>query len=153
MSSWIRKLHQAVMEDHLPSLRRHLKKVSGSGDGVHQQRLQDIQEWSLDRGCPLQAAAHLGYNEMVRLLVAAGIDVNSYSVDKMIRGSRYTALHCAAVADEVSTVKILLELGADPELLGWKNSHCAATALDFAIEKGNWGVVEVLRRHTGQCTF
>ena len=145
-SSWIRKLHQAVMEDHLPSLRRHLKKVSG--DDVHQQRLQDIQEWSLDRGCPLQAAAHLGYNEMVRLLVAAGIDVNSYSVDKL-RGSRYTALHCAAVANEVSTVKILLELGADPELLGWWSLNYWGTAMYFAIWKGNWEAARVLG-HAGK---
>ena len=148
MSSWVESLHRTVIEDRLPTFRRYLRKASGSDEGL---RLQDIKEWSLDEGCPLQAAARLGRNEMVRLLVAAGIDVNSYSVDK-IRGSRYTALHCAAIGNEVSTVKILLELGADPELLGWKNSYCAATALDFAIEKGNWGVVEVLR-HTGQCTF
>ena len=149
MSSRIWKLHQAVIDDHLPSLRYHLKKLSG--DGVHHQRLQDIKEWSVDEGCPLQEAARFGRNEMVRLLVAAGIDVNSYSVDE-IRDTRYTALHCAAIGNEVSTVEILLELGADPELLGWKNSHYAATALRFALEKRNMDVVEVLY-HTGKCCF
>ena len=148
MSSWVESLHRTVIEDRLPTFRRHLRKASGSDEGL---KLQDIKEWSLDEVCPLQAAARLGRNEMVRLLVAAGIDVNSYSVDE-IRGSRYTALHCAAIGNEVSTVEILLELGADPELLGWKNSHYAATALRYAFEKRNMDVVEVLY-HTGKCSF
>ena len=145
MSSWVESLHRTVIEDRLPTFRRHLRKASGSDEGL---RLQDIKEWSLDEGCPLQAAARLGRNEMVRLLVAAGIDVNSYSVDE-IRGSRYTALHCAAVANEVSTVKILLELGADPELLGWWSPNYWGTAMYFAIRKGNWEAARVLG-HAGK---
>ena len=141
ISSWIGKLHQAVLENHFPTLRRLLKEVKG---GDEDWRLEGIMEWSLQGGCPLHLAAHLGRDGMVKLLVAAGIDVNSYFVGETAGGFRYTALHYAAAANSVSTVKILLELGANPTLEGCSHYN-KGTALTFAIRKGNWEVVEIFR--------
>ena len=98
-------------------------------------------EWTAAGGYPLQEAAGLGRDDMVRVLVVKGIDVNSYSVD---RGNRWTALHWAAQGNHVSTIKILLQLGADKTALGSWGPFYKGTPLEFAARRGNQAAVQVL---------
>ena len=53
-------------------------------------------------------AAELGRPEAIRLLVELGFDVNARS--------RTTALHQAALRGDMTTIKLLVELGADPTI-------------------------------------
>jgi ankyrin repeat protein len=72
--------------------------------------------WSSTISCPLHAAARSGYNGLVRELVSAGINVNS--VKEFSNGDAATALHWAVYGQQLKTVKLLLELGADESVVG-----------------------------------
>ena len=74
-------------------------------------------DWSITYGtCPLHTAVYLGRDELVRLMVAGGISINSYSIDANAR-LIWTPLHCAANHGIASMTMLLLELGAQEDLL------------------------------------
>ena len=136
MSSWLENVHRAVIDNHILTVRRLL-------DGAR--NLRGKKEYPTTSGYPLQEAAALGRDDMVRHLVAAGMDVNSYSVNTSA-GTRWTALHWAAHGDKASTVEVLLELGADKTALGrWHHYH-TGTPLDLACMRGNKNVMVILCR-------
>ena len=107
-SSWIRTLHWAVTRNYPAIVKRLLENNSDEENQI----LLETMQWTSPDECPLHAAAALGLDDMVRLLIAAGIDINSYSVNKST-GTRWSALHWAVYYNRVSTVKLLVELGAD----------------------------------------
>ena len=59
----------------------------------------------------LMVAAHEGHQDIVKILFDYGADLNKSSIH-----DGFTALHCAAKNNKVDTVRLLLALGADPQL-------------------------------------
>ena len=81
------------------------------------------------RGLLTWAAAE-GAPNSVSLLLAAGFDVNSMGRDDVASNDPWhTALHVAAEKGDTTLVRILLDAGADPNIVDHRFS---ATALDWA---------------------
>jgi ankyrin repeat protein len=70
-------------------------------------------------------ASMCGRIDLVRLLVACGVDVNSSPPGSFRTGA---ALHTAAIQGQVGVVRFLLEHGADPRI---KDARYQGTALDW----------------------
>ena len=87
----------------------------------------------------LTAAAGPGQIGLVKLLLAAGADVNAKSAVDLF-GKICTPLMAAAEGGWTEIVPILLEAGADVNA-----SVEGKTALDFAIENRHADVVDLLR--------
>lgn len=88
---------------------------------------------------PLHLAAYFGHRAVVRLLIAAGADVNAVAPNP----SQVRPLHSAVSGRHGGVVEILLDAGADPDppqTHGW-------TALHSAAHQGNARVVEMLLDH------
>ena len=88
----------------------------------------------------LQAAAERGDLEMVRLLLAAGAEVEIRVPSDMDQG---TALQFAAIAGSMSVVTLLIQQGADvfaPAMGG----YYGRTALEGAAEHGRLDIVQLL---------
>jgi ankyrin repeat protein len=128
---------------------------------------------SPDAGAPLFHAAAEGFTEIVKMLLAAGANPNA-SIGEGSQG--FSALAVASLRGHVEIVKELLEHHADPNLTtSISNPLVAAaiegspetvllllkagatpsvringkTALDFARERHNYVVVDVLKSHKG----
>ena len=86
---------------------------------------------------PLHVAAYGGHREAMRALVAAGADPNALEND------RYDIVTIAAVANDVSTLTVALELGASA---GNVTSRYDGTALIAAAHLGHTDVVRTLIR-------
>jgi ankyrin repeat protein len=84
---------------------------------------------------PLHVAAYTANHEAMRLLVDAGADPNALEHD------RYDIVTIAAVADDLPTLRLALELGASP---GNTTSLYDGTALIAAAHLGHVEVVETL---------
>ena len=123
MSSCENQLYSSVQFNELTIFKSilHRREVCVNGN-------LGREEWTYGTA-PLHLAAYYGRVEMVKLLVEAGVKVNSYS--NMETQIQATALHYAAYNNHISTVKLLLELGADKTLKG-KFGHINGTPLECA---------------------
>jgi hypothetical protein len=84
---------------------------------------------------PLHVAAYAGHHEAMRALVAAGADQNALERD------RYDVVTVAAVANDVGTLRVALELGASAKNI---TSRYDGTALIAAAHLGHAEVVRTL---------
>ena len=108
------RLHQAALDGDLDEIRRLLQ-------GDHLKLINVFNELSLT---PLMCAAMNGHVEVVKLLIAAGADVNAHDARRI--GN--TALNEVAGDGAFEMIEVLLEAGADPTIRGWMNLN----ALDRA---------------------
>ena len=108
------RLHQAASDGNLDEIRRLLQSD-------HIKLINVFDEMSLT---PLMCAARGGHVEAVKLLIAAGADVNAYDASRI--GN--TALNEVAGDGAFEMIEVLLEAGADPTIRGWMNLN----ALDRA---------------------
>ena len=87
-------------------------------------------------------AAAQGRTDALRLLAGLGFDVNAFGRGDIPSDQPWeTALHRAAIADDVVSVQLLLSLGADPSL---RDRRFDGTALDWAEHFGTERVVALL---------
>lgn len=84
---------------------------------------------------PLHVAAFRAHHDAMRLLIRNGADVNALEKD------RYDIITIAAVADDVATLKVALELGGNAKAV---TSRYDGTALIAAAHLGHDEVVRVL---------
>lgn len=106
-------------------------------------------EWLLSHGAdverldestlvtPLVVAAKQGWEEVVRLLLKAGADVNNAPEVS----EKYTALMAAAANGQGAMVRLLLEAGADPSHREWWGSNAA----ELADSRGHPEVAQQIR--------
>lgn len=86
---------------------------------------------------PLHEAAVRGEQEIAKLLLEYGADVNALGGQHQI-----TSLHAAAAGGHFETVKLLLDAGADP---GLRDQGTSATAEEWAKFFGHPQISELLR--------
>ncbi|CAF3543844.1 unnamed protein product [Fusarium graminearum] len=147
--------HGAKQKDMMITLLHHGADVSLCGevvlydksllDGMHWDAGRDIGEGNgtvtLDAP-PLVCAAALELDWAVRLLVEHGADCNSRAVGRHFRKAG-SALVYAAQAGNLSTVQLLLSLGADTSI-----EDCfGMTALMWATKKGFLKMERLLKAH------
>lgn len=96
----------------------------------------DVNELEANGDAPLVMAAYKGYNEIVRVLLEAGADVEA--VDPSMKA---TALHAAAYAGRAEAAQLLVDFHIDINKQGPYNGY---TALHDAIWQNNVEVVKVL---------
>ena len=84
---------------------------------------------------PLHVATYFGRRDVIAVLARAGADLGAKERD------RYDAVTIAAVADEVATLRVLLDLGASAKLV---TSRHDGTALIAASHLGHDEVVKLL---------
>ncbi|MCW8944264.1 MAG: ankyrin repeat domain-containing protein [Sedimenticola sp.] len=116
-----------------------LPKAAAQGDLTRivelLKRGSNIDERDNYRRTPLHIAAYGGHHDVMRELVAAGADPNALENDY------YDIVTIAAVANDVETLKLSLELGCRP---GNITSRYDGTALIAAAHLGHDEVVRVL---------
>ena len=111
------RLHEASATGDLDEIKRLLQTD-------HLKLINVFDELSLT---PLMHAAKNGQVEAVKLLLAAGADVNAH--DARLIGN--TALNEVAGDGDFTMIETLLEAGADPTIRGWMNLN----ALDRASHR------------------
>ncbi|WP_437917815.1 ankyrin repeat domain-containing protein [Sphingobacterium sp. LRF_L2] len=84
---------------------------------------------------PLHTALTGNYNQISKMLVEAGAEVNIF------QNARITPLHIAAQQGNIDMIIVLLENGADISL----KTDFGATASDLALEKGHKEISEILK--------
>ena len=90
--------------------------------------------WLQSQSTPLIEAARGGHEEVIRVLLKAGAEVN-----KMVKHGM-SPLHLAVSFGHIEIVKLLLESGADPN----EESSGRVTSLQLAALKGHHDVCKVL---------
>jgi ankyrin repeat protein len=96
-------------------------------------------------GTALSAAAHLGYVEVVRILIAHKAPLDH------VNGRGWTALHEAVVLgnggpNHVATVEALVKAGADPDI----KDRRGATPLTYARQRGYQEMIKILEPARGR---
>lgn len=113
---------------------------------VLRERLQEdpsgVSAWSPDGFTALHYAAFFGGPEAVRIVVAAGADLELPARNEEF-APQARPLHSAAAAGRVDSCAALLEAGADPNA----KQHGGYTPLLEAAAQGNPELVDLLLRH------
>jgi uncharacterized protein len=116
--------------------------------GEHDRLLEYLQaggdpNWRTDRDLSLLAWASVqGQSQAVETLLHFGAEV-----DAPVRANN-TALHWAVRGDSVDVARILLDNGANVNVLGGPNRDLSP--MQLAINRGNQDMVELLRQYGGE---
>jgi ankyrin repeat protein len=116
-----------------------LHLAAALGDAVQASRLvaggADVNIRDGYERTPLHVATYFGRRDVIAVLAGAGADLAAKERD------RYDAVTIAAVADDVATLRVLLELGASAKLV---TSRHDGTALIAAAHLGHDEAVKLL---------
>ena len=118
-----RGLHAAAASGDLAALNRALREKP------------DVDARDSHGRTPLHVAAYGAHRDIIRALAAAGADMKAKD------SRRYDIVTIVAVGDDVETLRLAIELGADP---GAVTSPYDGTALIAAAHLGHAEVVRVL---------
>eukprot|EP00095_Tigriopus_kingsejongensis_P010190 maker-scaffold105_size367834-snap-gene-2.31 protein:Tk10190 transcript:maker-scaffold105_size367834-snap-gene-2.31-mRNA-1 annotation:"ankyrin repeat protein" len=134
--TWQKLMWNAVSQNEIGEIQRliHEHKVTDE--------LRTLRIWRNEEA-PIHLAAYCGYNDILTLFLDHGVDVDSYNVYS--DGYKVTCLHFAIYRNKVSTVKLLMERGADPSLVGvWGSTR--GSAIDFARQRGLRSLIPTLKQ-------
>ena len=134
MASWESELYNSIQFNEFAAFKKILSR-----DEVKKNGNLGRQEWVYGTA-PLHLAAYFGRDEMIKLLIKAGVNISSYS--NAGTEIKATALHYAAYNHFDSTVKLLLEFGANTTLKG-NFGKVTGTPLDCA--KAGQGCKEIVK--------
>jgi uncharacterized protein len=104
-----------------------------------------VRAWSPDGFTALHYASFFGSPEAIRLLLAAGADLEAPARNGEF-APEARPLHSAVAAGRADTAEALLEAGADPNA----RQHGGFTPLMAAEQAGNLELAELLIRHGAQ---
>ena len=99
----------------------------------------DINSTSADGRSALDWAASLGRSSVTELLVEKGANVMSTNLE----GTKMAPLEEAAACGDLSTVRLLLDRGVDPNYRDWEGW----SAIHWAAEEGHVDIVDLLLEH------
>ncbi|HEY4215186.1 MAG TPA: ankyrin repeat domain-containing protein [Steroidobacteraceae bacterium] len=102
------------------------------GDLANLKRLLASHPGGVDVGAVLRDAAGFGHEEVARWALSQGADVNSQE-----NGKGWTALHSAAWEGNLSMAKLLVEAGADVQIVDGDNRSTPADTARVAITVTN----------------
>lgn len=133
-------LMEAVMSNSIAIV----KALVEAGAKVNTPRSGDEKINSHDGGFPLYIASQGNYIEIVEYLILNGADVNQARQDS----SKMSSLMTAAYLGNIDVVKILINAGANVNLVSPK----FGTALDNAIDGGHDEIAGYLKQHGAKRT-
>lgn len=91
---------------------------------------------------PLYSASKIGNIKLIQLFIKSGANLNRTGVDG------YSAIHVAIEKKQIKAIKFLLENKFNPNLVGMHdNIPMGSTPLQFAKEKGNKEIINLLQSH------
>ena len=120
-----------------------LRVEDGSSNDVHQEDMKqnDVDTQDEEGWTSLHRACEKGDLESIKMLVAAGADVNLYTRPRSANASSYTAVELASMKGHVDILRHLITAGAadinTQASLDW-------TPLHHACSNGNLEVVQIL---------
>jgi ankyrin repeat protein len=126
------QLHQAASDGNLDEIRRLLQNG-------HLNLINVFDELS---HTPLMRAAVGGHVAAVKLLLAAGADVNAHDHSRI--GN--TAINEVAGDGEFAMIEVLLEAGADPTIRGWMNLNALDRARHRSRSPAIYAMLEAAAR-------
>jgi ankyrin repeat protein len=129
----IGQLHQAAADGNVAEIERLLQTE-------HRQLINVFDELSLT---PLMRAAMGGHVEAVKLLLAAGADVNAHDNPRI--GN--TALNEVAGDGSFEMIELLLAAGADPTIRGWMNLNALDRARHRVRSPAIYAMLEAAAAH------
>jgi len=93
---------------------------------------------------PLMVAARWGHNDLIQLLIEAGAKVDAKDRASPVEYGRRTALYHACMLGRISTVRLLLGNGADPDSIT-QGGHTPLS--DVITIGGNKDIIRLLLEH------
>lgn len=108
MSNWKQEMRCAILNENSREFNDILNRLAV------QRELKTINEWKQGEA-PFHSAAERGFDSFLVQLINWGVKVNSCWVHD---GDKSTALHWAVDGNKISTVKILIQNGADQNMKG-----------------------------------
>ena len=130
----IGQVHQAAADGNVAEINRLLQTE-------HRQLINVFDELSLT---PLMRAAMGGHVEVVKLLLAAGADVNAHDNPRI--GN--TALNEVAGDGSFEMIELLIEAGADPTIRGWMNLNALDRARHRVRSPAIYAMLEAAATHS-----
>ncbi|CAF1133640.1 unnamed protein product [Adineta ricciae] len=131
-------LYRTIIEHVCSDGRTALWRASRKGDLHLVQRLVERGHANVNKCGVLIVAAQHGHKYIIHYLLQKGCDPN-----QQVKNYNERALHAATRRNHLDIVKVLLQYGADPLLVDYKQR----TALDYAIHKRYNHIAEILINH------